>query len=343
MARALAQAHHLPGPEGPIAVIHRDVKPDHVFVARVEGAEVLKILDFGIARTKSAATLHAGRTTMGAAFDAFTPGYASPEQWLPKRHGQTGPWTDVWGLALTMVEALSGKPAIDGDMAAMMGTALDEVRRPTPRTEGATVSDAIEAAFARALAVDPRQRTQSIEAFWTELEVALGLAPTLSSRPGSAPGHGLALGSEPPPAMPGAPAPVLLPARAQLDRLAAAETLLAAQTPAPAPRPRPDPPAEAPSAPRLKIELAAPVRRREEVGTLAPDPGQRRRMVDLRERLRTPGMLVLLALAIGGADAIYVRATGELLMLGEVRPVWIAGPLALMGVALGCWRILDAW
>jgi eukaryotic-like serine/threonine-protein kinase len=335
VARALAQAHRLPGPDGPIAVIHRDVKPDHVFLARGDGGEVLKILDFGIARTKSAATLHAGRTTLGAAFEAFTPGYASPEQWQPKRHGQTGPWTDVWGLALTMVEALSGKAPIDGDMAAMMGTALDEVRRPTPRAEGTKVSDEVEAVFARALEVDPRRRTQSIEAFWTELEVALGLAPTLSPVPGSR--SALALASEPPPAMPGAPEPVP-PSRGQFER-ATAPTLLAPPPPAPpravaAPR-RPEP--------KLVIELAAPVRRREEMGTLAPEPRRQRGMIDLRERLRLPGILALLALAVGGADAIYVRMTGEVLVIGAVRPVWIAGPLALMGVALALWRILEAW
>jgi serine/threonine-protein kinase len=372
-AAALAQAHRLPGPDGPIAVIHRDVKPDHIFNARVEGGEVVKILDFGIARAKSAATLHAGRTTMGAAVDAFTPGYASPEQWVPKRYGQTGPWTDVWGLALTMVEALVGRPAIDGDLPGMMGTALDEGRRPTPRTEGAVVSDAVERVFEQALAVDPRRRTQSIEAFWTGIEVALGLAPSLSVRPGTAPGSSRALASDPPPPMPGAPAPAR-PPRPPPDRMVA-QTLPAAQAPAFTPPTRaPTPAVRAPTPParpvtppvrpadeiahartlpadpklaepklELQIELAAPVRRREDIGgTLAPDVPETRTLADLRERLRTPAILVVLAMVVGGADAVYGHVVGEPLVLLSLRPVWVAGPLALLGVMLGCWRLLDA-
>jgi serine/threonine protein kinase len=102
-AQALAQAHQLPGPDGPVAVIHRDLKPENFFVARSRGSEVIKILDFGIARTKRAAQLDAGAMTSESALDAFTPGYAAPEQWSPKRFGQVGPWTDVFGLALTLV------------------------------------------------------------------------------------------------------------------------------------------------------------------------------------------------------------------------------------------------
>ncbi len=54
-ARALAQAHRLPGPDGPVAFIHRDIKPENLFVAQAPGGEVVKVLDFGIARTVRAA------------------------------------------------------------------------------------------------------------------------------------------------------------------------------------------------------------------------------------------------------------------------------------------------
>ena len=177
IAHALAQAHSIVTADGKMVIIHRDIKPDNIFVVRAHGRESVRILDFGIARAKSAASLHAGQSTMGTGVDAFTPRYAAPEQWLPKRFGQTGPWTDVWGLALTMVEALTGEPPIGGndDVATMMGIALDPAFRPTPRLLGAEVPDGAEQAFARALAVDPRERTQSIEAFWTELELALEL------------------------------------------------------------------------------------------------------------------------------------------------------------------------
>jgi len=177
VARALDRAHKFPGPDGPISIIHRDLKPDNIVVATVNGEEVVKVLDFGIAKVKSVASQAAGRMSQDGSQAAvpFTPGYAAPEQWFPKRFGQTGPWTDVWGLALSAVEAMSGRAAIDGDHAAMMGTAVDEKRRPTPRTEGVQVPDAVEEIFRRALAVDPRDRYQDVGRFWDDLEAALGI------------------------------------------------------------------------------------------------------------------------------------------------------------------------
>ncbi len=61
----------------------------------------------------------------------------------------------------------------------MMATTVDPERRPTPRAEGADLSDQAEAAFALALEVDPRRRAQTIERFWTPLEKALAMPPTL--------------------------------------------------------------------------------------------------------------------------------------------------------------------
>src|SRR5690606_31715029 len=68
--------------------------------------------------------------------------------------------------------------------AAMMGTALDPVRRPTPRNEGVTVSDDVEAVFEKALALDPRVRYRDAGVFWDELEAAIG-APLSERSPGS--------------------------------------------------------------------------------------------------------------------------------------------------------------
>jgi eukaryotic-like serine/threonine-protein kinase len=174
VARALERAHNFSGPEGSLSIVHRDLKPENIFVAQVAGEEVVKILDFGIGKVKSAASQVAGRMSQdGQAPTAFTPAYGAPEQWAPKHFGQTGPWTDVWGLALCMVEALVGRPVIDGDPAAMMGTTLDPQRRPTPRTEGVELPDAAEAVFARALALDPRARPRDAGVFWNELLAAL--------------------------------------------------------------------------------------------------------------------------------------------------------------------------
>ncbi|HKY37194.1 MAG TPA: protein kinase [Polyangiaceae bacterium] len=173
VARALERAHNFRGPEGQISIVHRDLKPENIFVANVADEEVIKILDFGIAKAKSVVSQVAGRVSQGAAGIAtFTPAYGSPEQWAPKRYGQTGPWTDVWGLALTMTEALVGRPIIDGEPAAIMGAILDANRRPTPGSEGVIVSDEVEAVFEKALALDPRDRHADAGVFWNELLAA---------------------------------------------------------------------------------------------------------------------------------------------------------------------------
>jgi serine/threonine-protein kinase len=175
VARALDAAHRFPGPDGPICVVHRDIKPANIFLANVNGERVVKILDFGIARVRGVASVEAGLSSATGGPVAFTPGYASPEQWLPKRFGSTGPWTDVWGLALTLVELVVGHPPLEGDVPAIMGTALDDKRRPTPRSEGVAVSDAVEDVLRRALAVDPRDRQKDAGVLWDELETALGV------------------------------------------------------------------------------------------------------------------------------------------------------------------------
>jgi eukaryotic-like serine/threonine-protein kinase len=175
VARALERAHNFVGPEGPISIVHRDLKPENIFVANVAGEEVVKVLDFGIAKAKSVASQVVGRASQTqSSLTAFTPAYGAPEQWLPKRFGQTGPWTDVYGLALTVVEVLAQRNIIDGDPAAMMGAAIDPARRPTPRSEGIEVSDAVELVFRRALAVDPRERWRDAGELWTALLAAMG-------------------------------------------------------------------------------------------------------------------------------------------------------------------------
>ena len=173
VARALERAHNFRGPEGPVSIVHRDIKPENIFIANLAGEETVKILDFGIGKAKSMVSQVAGRASQsGGGIATFTPAYGSPEQWASKRYGQTGPWTDVWGLALSLSEALVGRPLIDGDPAAIMGTVLDPNRRPTPGSEGAIVSDDVERVFQRALALDPRERYADAGVFWNELLVA---------------------------------------------------------------------------------------------------------------------------------------------------------------------------
>lgn len=186
VARALEVAHRFPGPLGTVCVVHRDIKPANIFLTKMRGVDCIKILDFGIAQARDNVSVIAGQMTHSnnTVPLAFTPRYGAPEQWAPKRFGTTGPWTDVWGLAITYLELLAGRPAIDGDPVAIMGTVLDEKRRPTPRSEGIRVPDVIENVMQRALALHPRDRHPDAGIFWDEMEQALSTV-TRSYGPGS--------------------------------------------------------------------------------------------------------------------------------------------------------------
>lgn len=175
VAGALAVAHSA-------GVAHRDIKPGNIFLVEEVGVPTVKLLDFGVA--KVAAERARGFQSTGGKVTAFTLGYAAPEQ-IARSHGPTGPWTDVYALALVAAELLAGRRAYGDEVLQALTQARDPHRRPTPRTLGATVSDRVEAVFATALAVDPAARPQDAQRFWAALEAALA-APVERSEPATA-------------------------------------------------------------------------------------------------------------------------------------------------------------
>ncbi len=157
-------------------IAHRDIKPANLFVIgdpRLPNAFV-KILDFGIAKVMlEHAQLQTSLAQTGREITAFTPNYGAPEQ-FSRTHGATGPWTDVFSLALIMVELLrGGVPALQGDDYIQLAVASrDPTVRPTPRAFGVEVSDDVETVFRRALAVSPRERYKTAGQFWLDLHAA---------------------------------------------------------------------------------------------------------------------------------------------------------------------------
>ncbi|MEP7051232.1 MAG: protein kinase, partial [Pseudomonadota bacterium] len=169
-ARALALAHEQ-------GIAHRDIKPANLFLAEVGGRKTLKVLDFGIAKVVSESeSFSKAFEETGASLQAFTARYGSPEQ-FSRRYGATGPWSDVFSLALVLVEAVVGHSALQGaDAAQLFIAAADTQRRPTLRTLGVDPGDAVEAVLSRALAVDPKQRYANAGLFWDALLAALALS-----------------------------------------------------------------------------------------------------------------------------------------------------------------------
>ncbi|WP_437521423.1 adenylate/guanylate cyclase domain-containing protein [Sorangium sp. So ce726] len=181
-AAALAIAHEE-------KVSHRDVKPANLFLARSGSSATLKILDFGIAKVISEATLQGGLGTQpGTAMPPFTPQYGAPEQ-FSGRFGPTGPWTDVFAMALVFLEVASGQAGLAGDDVIQLYTAAVEASsRPSLAARGVGASPALEAVLSRALAPSPRLRFRDVGEMWAALTAALG-AQASPSGAASAPGE----------------------------------------------------------------------------------------------------------------------------------------------------------
>jgi serine/threonine-protein kinase len=174
-AEGLARAHAR-------GIAHRDIKPGNLFISTRDDAQQVKILDFGIAKLVGEATDTALREAAPAAVTAsFTPGYAAPEQWL-ERLGATGTWTDVHALALVAAELLIGSSPFAGQEPEQLMAACLDPLRPSPGARGIAVSAEVEAVFARALAIDPRERFQDAGAFWAALTAAAAWQPRQTAR-----------------------------------------------------------------------------------------------------------------------------------------------------------------
>lgn len=163
IADCLATAHAL-------GVAHLDVKPGNIFLLNRGHKVSPRLLDFGLAKIVGCnASIPNWSDNVAGCGSAMTPAYAAPEQWSDAL-GPTGPWTDVHALALVCVELLSGSRAFRGPSRAhLMGDCLDETFRPTPRNLGLDVPAGVEKVFARALAVDPKQRYAEARDFWRAL------------------------------------------------------------------------------------------------------------------------------------------------------------------------------
>ncbi len=100
----LARGHDL-------GIVHKDLKPSNLFLTEPGSrVEVLKILDYGIARVGEAEREGGRLTQTGQAL--FTPQYVPPEY----LHDLIAtPAADVYQMGLILIEMLTGKPAVEAD------------------------------------------------------------------------------------------------------------------------------------------------------------------------------------------------------------------------------------
>ncbi|HET9932487.1 MAG TPA: protein kinase [Polyangiaceae bacterium] len=158
-ARALNRAHEL-------GIIHRDLKPANLFLVRNEDDEILKVLDFGLAKWRRSP----GALTQGAATATNivmgTPYYMSPEQMNGSRDADQR--SDLWALGVIAFECLSGTRPFDGDNLIALG--MKVCTAPTPAlSHSLGLPPEFDAWFARALAKDPAHRFQTARELAEEL------------------------------------------------------------------------------------------------------------------------------------------------------------------------------
>ena len=155
VARALGVAHVR-------GIVHRDVKPGNILLARDGRAMVT---DFGIARLAADAEGAVPGTTLGSVH------YFSPEQ---ATGATTTPASDVYSLGLVLYESLTGRRAWSGDTTAALAAARIGSAAPSPRAIRPEVPAALDAVVVRALDPDPLRRYPNGSAMATALETAIG-------------------------------------------------------------------------------------------------------------------------------------------------------------------------
>jgi serine/threonine protein kinase len=143
VARGIARAHDL-------GVVHRDLKPDNIFVCRrADGSDLVKLLDFGIARSRSDSRL----TTAGELFG--TPQYLAPER-ISK--GEAGPSVDLYALGVIFFEMLTARlPFEASDAATFLVRHMKDIP-PTPRSIDPLIPEKLDALILELLEKDPLAR-----------------------------------------------------------------------------------------------------------------------------------------------------------------------------------------
>ncbi len=155
VAQGLGYAHEM-------GFTHAEVNPNNLLVAEIAGRPVLKILDFGEARAAG------DKVKDGPVLRVLVPEYAAPEL-VDKQLGAIGTWTDVFSLAVIVLECLAGTLATRNVAASVI---VDPKHRPSARKLGLTLPKRVDEVLERALASEPARRPKDVAAFWRELTAA---------------------------------------------------------------------------------------------------------------------------------------------------------------------------
>jgi serine/threonine protein kinase/TPR repeat protein len=148
VTRALnaAQKHQL---------VHRDIKPSNLMLVHEDEELVVKVIDFGLAKSSRGGEGTTGEVTLGGAGFVGTPHFASPEQ-LDEL--ELDARSDIYSLGVTLWYMLAGQAPFMGTLAQVMSHHL---HTPPPVERLGAVPDPVRALLLRMLAKKPAQRPQT--------------------------------------------------------------------------------------------------------------------------------------------------------------------------------------
>jgi serine/threonine-protein kinase len=191
VGRGLAAAHEK-------GIVHRDMKPENVFLARKHGRIVPKILDFGIAKVSDAERgTHV--TQPGAIFG--TPLYMSPEQAMgqPLDHR-----TDIYSVGVILYELACGRVPFKADSAVQVLSQHITMQPETPSKAAPArqIPPALDALILKAIAKEPAQRfanmaelVAALEALPVEAPASIWDALTAVSQPRQTSAQAISVGA----------------------------------------------------------------------------------------------------------------------------------------------------
>jgi eukaryotic-like serine/threonine-protein kinase len=161
-------------------LVHRDLKPDNLFlVPNSRGREIVKVLDFGIAKLRPDHDESGVKTRTGIVLG--TPLYMSPEQCRGLRN-EVDQRTDIYALGLILFEMLCGRTPFQAEssMDVMMMHASSPP--PAPRSLNPDIPPALELVIFKALAKRREDRFASMADFSAAIAAAMATPPRPARR-----------------------------------------------------------------------------------------------------------------------------------------------------------------
>ena len=135
-------------------LVHRDLKPANLMLVDEDGEKIVKVIDFGLAKTAKREGEDSGTLTIAGGF-VGTPHFASPEQ-LEERDIDIR--SDIYSLGATLYYMLTGRPPYSGSVAQIMSQHL---YKPIPIEPLADIPSGVTALIEKMMQKDREKRPQT--------------------------------------------------------------------------------------------------------------------------------------------------------------------------------------